>query len=159
MTMSLPDLPPELHQRILSYLLSNKDVAALSLQCRALSTVCDMATRKKFHYIRILAGARSTDPAFELLLEILRNPSLGLYVRHIECHHRVLYSEFKYKMREAQGEVDDADMALLRKAVRISGVGISEDRLINMLLQRNEESDLDIDDLDVEDQDEDEDDG
>jgi hypothetical protein len=62
-------------------------------------------------------------------------------------------------MREAQGEVDDADMALLRKAVRISGVRISEDRFLNTLLQRNEETDLDTDDLDVEDQDEDEDDG
>lgn len=112
------------------------DAAALSLQSRSLLKAYDMATRKRFHYIRISTGARSTDPAFELLLEILRKPSLGLYVRHIECHHCALYGDIKY-------EVDDAAMALLRAAVHFPGNRISEDRWMNMLLQRNKEFILD----------------
>lgn len=42
-----------------------------------------MAARKKFHRIDIRGTDCSVDRAFNLLMDILRRPTLGRYVRHI----------------------------------------------------------------------------
>lgn len=71
------------HPRIISYLDSSHDVAAFSLSCRALHSMCNMPMRKKFHLIRVYPDDEGIDQAFGLLMGILKRPSLGQYVREI----------------------------------------------------------------------------
>ena len=135
--MPIADLPSEIHHRILSYLICNRDVAALSIQCRALYLVCDMSTRKKFHRLRISTTKRSIDPAFELLLEILKKPTLGQYVRYIECYPRALEASTLFVLKDPQRKLSDDEVALLRAAVRRAGfTGDKEKLLLNMLMQK-----------------------
>ncbi|KAJ5319904.1 hypothetical protein PENANT_c075G02328 [Penicillium antarcticum] len=136
--MSFLSLPPEIHQRILSYILSARDVAALSIQCRALHAMCDMPTRKIYDTISIYSNDESIDGAFGLLMNILKRPTLGHYVRHVEsCSATFLSMEFKETA--PQRGVNDEDTALVRGAVKKAGFsGHSEDRVVNMLMQRME---------------------
>ncbi|KAJ5357165.1 hypothetical protein N7541_004323 [Penicillium brevicompactum] len=134
--MSFLALPLEIHCQIISYLLSNRDVAALSIQCRALHSMCDMAARKKYHQIIITEGESGVDTAFEFLLDILKRPELALYVRHLE-NNTVVTRNMDYKEAEPMRELSTEEMTLFRKAVRMGGfLGAKEDRVVNMLMQR-----------------------
>ncbi|CAI7601843.1 unnamed protein product [Penicillium glandicola] len=138
--MSFLSLPLEIHQRIISCLLSNRDVAALSVQCRILHSMCDMATRKKYHRISVSSGEENIDKPFELLMDILKRPSLGNYVRHIECCTPT-NRHMDYKEAKSQRDLSNKEMNLVRKAVRQGGfTGPQEDRVINMLMQRMEKT-------------------
>jgi hypothetical protein len=133
-------LPYEIHQRIISYLLSNRDVAALSIQCRTRHTICDMATRQKYHRIIVSSEEERIDNAFDLLMNILKCPTLGQYVRQVECWEATSrdsdYKEIKY-----QRDLSDEEMGLLRKAVRKGGfTGPKEEPVVNMLMQRIEKA-------------------
>ncbi|KAJ5670036.1 uncharacterized protein N7477_005399 [Penicillium maclennaniae] len=97
--MSFHELPLEIQQRIISYLPSDKDVAALSVQCRALHFMSDMATRQKFHRISVFPD------------------EYGIDVRHIECCTTTsLYAD--YEVTRSQRGLNDEDMNLVHKAVR-----------------------------------------
>ncbi|KAJ5780220.1 hypothetical protein N7457_005380 [Penicillium paradoxum] len=136
--MSFLALPLEIHQRILSYLLSHRDVAALSIQCRTLHAMCDMAMRKKYHRIRVSLGEENVGNAFELLMDILRRPRLGQYVSCIECCPPVRWHK-DWEEVEYQRDLSKEDMSLVRRAVRIGGfTGPKEERVVNMLMQRSE---------------------
>ncbi|KXG50505.1 uncharacterized protein PGRI_069960 [Penicillium griseofulvum] len=137
--MSFLSLPLEVHQRIISYLLSNRDVAALSAQCRTLHSMCDMATRKKYHRISVSSAEEDIDRSFELLMDILKRPNLGTYVRHVECCYAT-YRRICYKEAKSQRELSEEEMNLVRKAVRKGGFIDQEDRVINMLMQRMEKT-------------------
>lgn len=138
--MSFLGLPLEIHQRILSYIHSARDVAALSIQCRALHWMCDMPTREIYDEISIYSNDESLDAAFVLLMNILKRPSLGHYVRHIEscsatsCH-------MDYKEAAPQRGLSDEDTALVREAVKKAGfLDSSGDRVVNILMQRMEDA-------------------
>lgn len=134
--MSFLSLPLELHERIISCLLSNRDVAALSLQCRALHAMCDMRTRQRYHRISISSSEENVDNAFEFLMDILRRPNLGQYVRHIECG-KPTTRHMDYKEVEYERVLSSDDMSLVRKAVNQGGFkGPKENRIVNMLMRR-----------------------
>jgi hypothetical protein len=137
--MDFLTLPLEIHQKIISYLLSNRDVAALSIQCRFLHSVCDMATRKRFHRISISKSESSIDEAFSFLLEILKQPQLALYVRHVEYHFTVMSRRADYKEAGLMRDLKSEEIDLIRKAVRKGGfIGPKEDRVVNMIMQRTD---------------------
>ncbi|KAJ5437526.1 hypothetical protein N7445_006070 [Penicillium cf. griseofulvum] len=133
--MSFLSLPLEIHQRIISYLLSNRDVAALSVQCRTLHSMCDMATRKKYHRISVSSAEEDIDRSFDLLMDILKRPNLGTYVRHVECCNAT-YRRMGYKEAKFQRDLSEEEMNLVRKAVRKGGFTAREERVVNMLMQR-----------------------
>lgn len=134
--MLLIGLPIEILHRVLSYLPSHRDVAAVALQCRALAEICEMRARKQFVNIKVSHRKKSIDPAFEQLMRILKRPILGHYVRYIECIPKALESGADYVMREYQRDLSEEEMRLLRAAVRNAGFEGSEDRVVNMLMQR-----------------------
>ncbi|KAJ6030717.1 uncharacterized protein N7446_000219 [Penicillium canescens] len=99
-----------------------------------------MATREIYDKISIYSNDESLDAAFGLLMNILKRPSLGHYVRHIEscsatsCH-------MDYKKAPPQRGLSDEDTALVREAVKKAGfLGSSEDRVVNILMQRMEDA-------------------
>lgn len=134
--MSFLELPLEVKQRIISYLPSHSDVAALSVQCRALHSISDMATRKKYHHISVSPSEDGTEVPFGLLMDILKRPTLGHYVRHVECcTPTARYKD--YEETKPQRGLSDEDMNLVQAAVRKAGfTGPSEHQVVNMLMQR-----------------------
>jgi hypothetical protein len=134
---TLTSLPLDIQQHIISYLLSTRDVAALSAQCKSLHRLCDMETRHTYHSVKIEPKTGSLDIAFDILMDLLRRPALGHYIRHIEVRAppplRLDYTE-----QDPQRELGEADMRLLRHAVRSAGFEGPElqGRVVNMLLQR-----------------------
>ncbi|KAF7137024.1 hypothetical protein CNMCM5793_006828 [Aspergillus hiratsukae] len=135
--LSFTDLPSEIHHQIISHLDSNRDVAALSLQCQALHSLCDMSNRKKYRRVRITPSIADLDRGFEMLMDILRKPSLGRYVRHIEYKQTVTrYQE--YAVKPPKRKLNESDMWLLRSAMQRAGfTGALEDRVINMLMRES----------------------
>ncbi|PWY89216.1 hypothetical protein BO70DRAFT_359501 [Aspergillus heteromorphus CBS 117.55] len=106
----------------------------MSLQSRALHSLCDMKTREKYHQVRI-SHADGIDHAFDMLMEILKRPSLGQYVRHIDCRaHPLAYKDYVESKNIRQ--IKDEHMQLLENATRRAGfTGSQEGRIMNMLLQ------------------------
>ncbi|KAJ0426195.1 hypothetical protein BJY00DRAFT_273164 [Aspergillus carlsbadensis] len=134
---SLTSLPLDLQKHIISYLLSTRDVAALSTQCKSLHRLCDMEARHTYHRVKIEPKTGSIDIAFDLLMDIIRRPALGHYIRHIEVRttppRRVQYIE-----SDPQRQLSEADMRILQNAARKAGFvePDQERQLLNMLLQR-----------------------
>ncbi|RAH51422.1 uncharacterized protein BO95DRAFT_350015 [Aspergillus brunneoviolaceus CBS 621.78] len=146
---SLLHLPNEVHLHILSHL--HHDCRALALTCRTFHRLCDLPTRKKFRRVRVQPG-KNLDRAFDLLLAILRRPSLGRYVRHIEyqgaVEAHVPYEE-QLGEREAELQQETGMMGLLWAAVR-RAIGVDESnadehraklaaQVMNMLMQSSEQ--------------------
>lgn len=87
------------------------------------------------HVIR-LRSEQDCDEAFELLLAILRQPELGLYIRHLNILRDTQFHGY-YKPTPYQRYVNEEDAMLLRLAVRNAGwYGAEEELILNMLLQR-----------------------
>ncbi|RHZ67171.1 uncharacterized protein CDV56_109379 [Aspergillus thermomutatus] len=131
------DLPVDIHHQIIFHLESNRDVAAFSSQCGALHSLCDMSNRKKYRRVRITPSIADLDRAFQMLIDILRKPSLGCYVRHIEYKQTVSrYRE--YVVKPYGGKLSKEDMRLLRSATRRAGfTGALEERVFNMLMRES----------------------
>ncbi|KAJ5160818.1 uncharacterized protein N7482_007822 [Penicillium canariense] len=133
--MAFLSVPPEIHARIIFYLPSIRDLAALSQSCHALHSLCDMKTRERFHRIRVYTKDTSINETFGLLMEILKNRRLGYYVREIEQYWRPT-GKISYVKREEQRDLKKDEMDLLRAAVQRAGfVGPQESAVINMLMQ------------------------
>jgi hypothetical protein len=134
---NLISLPLDIQHHILSYLLSPRDIASLSVQCKTLHRLCDMSTRHTYHGVKIEPSTEPLDTAFALLMDTLRRPALRRYVRHIEVRaappRRVRYTRL-----EPQRELSEEDMRLLRNAVKQAGFEEPdlEGQVLNMLLQR-----------------------
>jgi len=97
--------------------------------------MCDMATRKKYRQISVSSGQEGIERAFNFLMEILKRPSLGLYVRHVECHKAVSWHT-DYKETKPMRDLSTEEVDLIRAAVRMGGfIGRKEDRVVNMLMQ------------------------
>lgn len=132
----LTDLPVEIHHRIVSLVHSHRDVAALSIQCRSLHTLCDMSMRKKYRRVRIDNNDKSLNKAFAILMEILKRPSLGRYVRHIECSKGPPCFDDYTERTNSLRDLDDKEMQLLRAAICRAGfIGSETGRILNMVMQ------------------------
>ncbi|KAL4782589.1 hypothetical protein BJX76DRAFT_358746 [Aspergillus varians] len=79
----LERLPNELLLLIISEIQNYKNLACFSAQCHRLHALCDLPVRRKYRRIRIRRDGH-LNPAFEVLLSILRKPRLATYVRHLE---------------------------------------------------------------------------
>ncbi|KAL3472053.1 hypothetical protein BJX99DRAFT_12492 [Aspergillus californicus] len=136
--MALIDLPVEIQQRIIFYLPSIKDLAALSTQCRALHSLCDMNQRRKYGQVRVSSDTGHLDASFDVLMDILRRPSVGYYVSHLEYRAKVPLG-VDYCEKEHQRQITASDMQLLCRATGRAGfTGAQEKQVINMLLRRTD---------------------
>ncbi|KAI9039220.1 uncharacterized protein KD926_009854 [Aspergillus affinis] len=129
------DLPFEILTRILSYLLSHRDIAALSIQCRFLHAVCDMDTRRRYRRIRITPDKKSLNRAFDRLFKILKRPSLGRHVRRIEYINCTSYETERIYPPGYERDPTPEETRLLLTACHAAGFGRSDDdNLMAMLL-------------------------
>ncbi|RAH72963.1 uncharacterized protein BO66DRAFT_435856 [Aspergillus aculeatinus CBS 121060] len=80
----LTNLPTEIILHIISFLQSYDDIAVLAAQSSHLYQACDMRARERFRQIRITNNSKHLESAFAALIDILKQPSLGRYARHIE---------------------------------------------------------------------------
>lgn len=134
----LQRLPDELLALILDNLSNNNDIAAISVQFRRVHRICDLATRRRYRRIRIRKDEH-LNPAFEILLSILRKPHLGTYVRHLEVDRQPVHSGEYRKVENADclRSLSQGDLDLVKKAVRrMPCTGYDEDTFLNMLMQR-----------------------
>lgn len=76
-------LPNEIVLEIISHTSSFRSLTALACQCRRLQTLVNTRTRRKYHKIRI-RSVPQLKAAHTRLIEILKNPEFGKYIRTIE---------------------------------------------------------------------------
>jgi hypothetical protein len=129
------DLPLEIQQRVLFFLHSHRDFAALSVQCRSLHFLCDMPRRRKYRRIYITNSRQSFNRRFSMLMDILKRPSLGEHVRHIE--YNVDCCTWTPNPQQPRRELSGEELQLLRAAVRKAGFVGDEERLrvLDLLLE------------------------
>lgn len=111
---ALHHLPDEILLEITSQLPSIKDLAALSAQCRRLNHLIDIANRSRFHRIRLRKSKVDTVP---LLMDILKQPKLGLYVRQLEIN---TYHLFGIRVQPFE-ETETEDAKLIAAGIRAAG--------------------------------------
>lgn len=139
--MSLQSLQDEALLRILSYLPSHTDAAALSLQCHRWHRLSDMSNRRKYRRVK-LREPLDFAVAFSMLLSILKTPRYGDYVRHIELNRSPSpdhYHEFEqpYTDKPLQRSLRPKDQVRLTAAIRRAGFEGPEeqDKVLKTLLQ------------------------
>ncbi|KOS48628.1 hypothetical protein ACN38_g323 [Penicillium nordicum] len=99
-----------------------------------------MAKRKKYHRISVSSGEEDIDKPFALLMDILKRPSLGNYVRHVECC-TATSSHMDYKQVKSQRNLSNEEIDLVQEAVKKGGfTGLQVDRVFNILMQRMEKT-------------------
>ncbi|KAJ6127628.1 hypothetical protein N7523_003240 [Penicillium sp. IBT 18751x] len=132
-------LPLEIQVMVIPRVSSIGDLAALSRSCRSIHRLCDMKTRERYYQIRVDPKDYRVNKTFDLVMEILKNPKLGNYVREI-VQTRQPSMERHYVQTTEQRELSAGDRDLLRAAVRKAGfVGSQESAVLNMLMQNTTE--------------------
>lgn len=133
--MAFLSLPLEIQVMVISRVSSIGDLAALSQSCRSIRRLCDMKTRERCYQIRVDPKDCSINKTFDLVMEILKIPKLGNYVREI-VQTREPSMEHHYVQTAEQRELSAGDRDLLRAAVRKAGfAGSQESAVLNMLMQ------------------------
>ncbi|KAJ5809206.1 uncharacterized protein N7503_001424 [Penicillium pulvis] len=133
--MEVLSLPLEIQVMIIARVSSIGDLAALSQSCRSIHRLCDMKTRERFYQIRVGQKDSSINKTFDLVMEILKNPKLGNYVREI-VQTRQPSMEHHYVQTAEQCDLSVGDRDLLHVAVRKAGfAGSQESAVLNMLMQ------------------------
>ncbi|KAJ5563940.1 hypothetical protein N7513_000182 [Penicillium frequentans] len=133
--MALLSLPLEIQVMVIARVSSIGDLAALSQSCRSIHRLCDMKTRERFYRIRVGQKDSSINKTFDLVMEILKNPKLGNYVREI-VQTRQPSMEHHYVQTAEQRDLSAVDRDLLHAAVRKAGfAGSQESAVLNMLMQ------------------------
>ncbi|KAJ5672641.1 hypothetical protein N7507_001768 [Penicillium longicatenatum] len=137
--MPLQSLPDETLLRILSYLPSHTDAAALSLQCHRWHQLCDMSNRRKYRRVK-LRETLDLAVAFGMLRSILKTPRYGRYVRYIELNRSpsLDYGFVQsYKAKPPQRSLRPKDQIRLTTAIRQAGFDCPEEqeKMFNVLLQ------------------------
>lgn len=137
--MFLQSLPDETLLRILSYLPSHTDTAALSLQCHRWHRLCDMSNRRKYRRVK-LRETLDLAVAFKMLRSILKTPRYGGYVRHIELNRSpsLDYGFVQsYTAKPPQRSLQPKDQVRLTAAIRQAGFDCPEEqeKVLNILLQ------------------------
>lgn len=145
--MSIASLPSEIIFHTISYLDSARDVSALSLSCRAVHSASQLTLRNmRFHLVRICPDNKSIETTFQLLMEILKQPSLGQHVQEIRYYGRpdgsgdwTMMSNQKLFPRD----LSDSDLDLLRDHVEKAGFsGSAAESVLEMLVQQKTGDDL-----------------
>ncbi|CAG7937044.1 unnamed protein product [Penicillium nalgiovense] len=116
-----------------------RDLAALwqRQSCRSIHRLCDMKTRERCYQIRVGPEDHSINKTFDLVMEILKSPKLGNYVREI-VQTRQPSKERHYVQTAEQRKLSQGDRALLHAAVRNAGfAGAQESAVLNMLMQNS----------------------
>ncbi|OOF98334.1 hypothetical protein ASPCADRAFT_205577 [Aspergillus carbonarius ITEM 5010] len=132
--MLLTHLPKEILLQIISLLPSPHDIAALSLQCHHLHSLCDMKTRKKYRRIRITNDATDLSRAFTFLIRILKQPTLGQYIRHIELYDP--WVDSTPPGYSSNATLNEEHTELIRAAIQNAGFPPREiDRLVGIVAQ------------------------
>ncbi|KAK2758724.1 hypothetical protein FQN54_003414 [Arachnomyces sp. PD_36] len=116
---TLDDLPDEILVNIIERIDGIQDFAALSAQCRRLYRIVDMPVRRRYHRIRYSSEQHAL--AYTLLIEILKNPRLGRYVRELEINTSL---DLRYYRRRNQEPA--ANQKLLYSAMEAAGVDLSK---------------------------------
>ena len=138
--MSLQSLPDEILLRILSYLPSNADAAALSSQCHRWHRLCDMSNRRKYRRVK-LREILDLAVALRMLRSILKTPQYGEYVRYIELNlsPSLDYSFFvrSYEIKPPQRSLRPKDQDRLTQAIKRACFDSPEEpeKVLNILLQ------------------------
>ncbi|KAJ5263408.1 hypothetical protein N7478_011013 [Penicillium angulare] len=134
--MALRTLPLEIYARTIFHVSSIRALSAVSQTSRAMHSLCDMKNRERFH--RICIDEARIEKTFNLLMEILKQRSLGKYVRKIEHRYRRPYQVPAYTEAKEQRSLSAEEMDLLRSAVQKAGFsGTQESAVINMLMQKD----------------------
>ncbi|KAJ6016780.1 hypothetical protein N7451_000159 [Penicillium sp. IBT 35674x] len=137
--MAFLSLPLEIQCMIIPRVSSIGDLASLSQSCRSIHRLCDMKTRERFYQIRVDPKDYSINKTFDLVMEILKNPKLGNYVREI-VQTRKPSMERHYAQMAEQRDLSAGDRDLLHAAVRRAGfAGSQESAVLNMLMQNTTE--------------------
>ncbi|CAG8939267.1 unnamed protein product [Penicillium salamii] len=132
-------VPFEIHVMFIPRISSPRNLAALSQSCGSIHRLCDMATRERCYQIRVNPKDPSINNAFDLLMEILRNPNLGNHVREI-VQTRQPSMEHHYIQTTKLRELSADDKDLLSAAVLKAGfAGSQESAVLNMLMQNTTE--------------------
>ncbi|CAI7622332.1 unnamed protein product [Penicillium manginii] len=97
-----------------------------------------MSTRKRFHRIRVVSSDDdSINKIFGLLMEILKDPKLGNYVRELVQARKPTFKR-PYVETQEQRNLGADDRSLLRGAVQNAGfTGPQENAVFNMLMQND----------------------
>ncbi|KAJ5215873.1 uncharacterized protein N7498_002280 [Penicillium cinerascens] len=133
--MAFLSLPLEIQAMVIPRVSSIGDLAALSRSCRSIHRLCDMKTRERCYQIRVEPKDYSINKTFDLVMEILKKPQLGNYVREI-VQTREPSMEHHYVQTAEQRELSAGDRGLLRAAVQKAGfAGSQESAVFNMLMQ------------------------
>lgn len=133
-------VPFEIHVMFIPRISSPRNLAALSQSCGPTRRLCDMATRERCYQIRVNPKDSSINKAFDLLMEILRNPNLGKHVREI-VQTRQPSMEHHYIQTAKLRELSADDKDLLSAAVLKAGfAGSQESAVLNMLMQNTTEA-------------------
>lgn len=133
--MAFLSLPLEIQAMVIPRVSSIGDLPPLSQSCRSIHRLCDMKTRERYYQIRVIPKDYSINKTFDLVMEILKNPKLGHYVREI-VQTRQPGIERDYVQTTEQRDLSAGDRDLLHAAVRKAGfVGSQEIAVLNMLMQ------------------------
>ncbi|KAJ6031612.1 hypothetical protein N7540_002344 [Penicillium herquei] len=101
--------------------------------------LCNMPVRKKFHMIRVWPNDRGIEQAFHLVMEILKQPHLGRYVREIRYYGRPRYGFVWGKdiNEKNSRKLHESEMHLLIKAIKRAGFSESEwEAVLTMAVQK-----------------------
>ncbi|KAE8387836.1 hypothetical protein BDV23DRAFT_185973 [Aspergillus alliaceus] len=95
-----------------------------------------MPMRKKYRRVRIDSKDKSLNKAFAMLMEILKRPSLGRYLRHIECSKGPpCYDDYTERTNSLR-DLSDKEKQLLRATICKAGfTGSETGRILNMVMQ------------------------
>ncbi|KAK2768571.1 hypothetical protein FQN54_000427 [Arachnomyces sp. PD_36] len=137
---ALDKLPAEILLRILSLLPNIQDAAALSIQCRYLHSVVDMATRRR--YFRLRVDGCHWQRSYNLLWKFLKRPILASLVKEIVSNEWNFPEGGKAHDDWWVPSPDEKDAPLLQSAIDRAGfTGDKAEKLMEMimLLPRNME--------------------
>ncbi|KAJ5950683.1 uncharacterized protein N7479_009096 [Penicillium vulpinum] len=104
--------------------------------------VCEKADRETYRQILINADQHNLEYTFQLLMNIVRRPCLGHFVKKIEYVHRPISrnqggGDYVFPELPYQRDLGADDMRLLRRAVENAGFkDEKEESIITMLMQK-----------------------
>jgi hypothetical protein len=141
---SLQNLPDELLLNVINKL-SPYDAMALSQQSRGIHALCDVKNRQKYHQLKF--GREKYPQTHEAVLQtgldellaILRTPSLGHYIRHVDLYGTGMI-EFD---PDSENSIQDSvlspeDIDRLKQAILDAGFQDAQEReSILSMLSRN----------------------
>jgi hypothetical protein len=123
--------------RLASLFFFNRRVPNIAIRCRGHYSTSSTETAENYRRILIKANDENLDRSFNLLMAILKKPSLGQHVREI-VYHKTPRADVEYRMGIFERHLSDEEMQLVQTSVRNAGfIGEKADRVVNMLMQKS----------------------